>query len=455
MDIIADVEEIGLAGNVVEATRLLVAALGDTTPLSLWRAAMAVLPCVFAHHKEAWTADEVERLRDLLKPITPPSKMATDWTATVAALETATPTPPPAGVVNALFAACTSRGTAFGFVQRLRVAAEGAGSERKLEGKAGDEARAAYERGVRAASGFLHGHGFGDLAGSTLIRNFSLWASFDSCALPIDGESIGLAAGIAVLSALLDVPVDPGTAFTGALNADCETLVPVGGLTLKLPAAADAGLAVFAPDGTEGVPAAHCRGKFSHVADHVFGSRIAEGLLNLRKFALGVYGRPWLKSSEDESRVTRHVLLSPVSTSDPSSPRGAGPVLAMCEAHQFHAAHLMYTPDLRTRYEEIRAALNTSGCDVIPYELSTVTDPADWTQVFIAVRQVALAVREASSGDATSRLYINVGSGTPQMRIALHLLVERGILPDYRFEALDPERLRTGQRVRRIVLPLM
>ena len=39
------------------------------------------------------------------------------------------------------------------------------------------------------------------------------------------------------------------------------------------------------------------------------------------------------------------------------------------------------------------------------------------------------------------------------MQMALHLLVERGILPDFRFQTLEPIHVTDGTRFRRVQLP--
>ena len=57
----------------------------------------------------------------------------------------------------------------------------------------------------------------------------------------VEGDSASIAVATAIISALKDIPVRQDTAMTGSLSVRGEVL-PVGGVTQKVEAAAEAGL---------------------------------------------------------------------------------------------------------------------------------------------------------------------------------------------------------------------
>ena len=116
----------------------------------------------------------------------------------------------------------------------------------------------------------------------------------------VEGDSASISIATAVISALEDVPVDQSVAMTGSLSVRGEVL-PVGGVTPKIEAAAKAGIArILIPKDNEGdvmierqyrdkvdiIPV----GSIGEVLENSLIGRKRDGLLeHLKKFTLNAY----------------------------------------------------------------------------------------------------------------------------------------------------------------------
>lgn len=116
----------------------------------------------------------------------------------------------------------------------------------------------------------------------------------------VEGDSASISIATAVISALEDVPVDQSVAMTGSLSVRGEVL-PVGGVTPKIEAAAKAGITrILIPKDNEGdvmiekqyrdrvdiIPV----GSIGEVLENSLIGRKRDGLLeHLRKFTLNAY----------------------------------------------------------------------------------------------------------------------------------------------------------------------
>ncbi|MCW1292345.1 MAG: ATP-dependent protease LonB [Candidatus Parvarchaeota archaeon] len=83
------------------------------------------------------------------------------------------------------------------------------------------------------------------------ISDFDIHIQFVQATMGVEGDSASISVAIAILSALLNIPVKQDIAMTGSLSIHGEVL-PVGGVSEKVRAAAEAGLkAVIIPAANE------------------------------------------------------------------------------------------------------------------------------------------------------------------------------------------------------------
>ena len=371
------------------------------------------------------------------------------------------PESPPAGEATILLAGARPfLGRPFGAVQTLKVAASPWGGDLRLVHR-GDDADGAsffggFRTGCMAATSHLQALPLGESAVSVsiLIGNYRLHGELPALHVPARGESIGLGAAVATLSAILGLPVPRDTAFTGrvdvhgalhaveGIDAKVSAAAEVGVRTLFLPASAGAALA-----GASGRsrPLLRPCGRLAEVADAVFSrDEIASGLERLGKRTGSGPTLPVRRRVHDAPPADR-VLLSVVGKSDPvgtlkdrgGRPLGEqdGPVLTVCRELRPRRVVLLYTPAGGGDANDFHGAAcatkrfieeEDADCTVELRPLDGVADPTD---VEILLQVLARCVGEVVSTSGDSFFYANVTSGTPQMQIAWHLLAVYGILP--------------------------
>lgn len=390
------------------------------------------------------------------------------------------------GVVNLLLTASRSfLGERYGVVHRLRVTTNPWGGQVVLENAQGDaRLLKAFGAGVSAALSHVLRvpHGLGTLDGAILMHARTVRGALPEVAIPVGGNSLGLGAAVATLSALLEAPVPLNVGFTGGID-DEGRLLPVDGIAEKLAAARDRGLArVYVPGANAGqVRAVDRKARFvvacdtvAEVAEEVFPpAAMRNGLARLRALPLpaDLRRRPWMTSKPSLAAATR-VLLSAVGNNDPFGRPAAsgdragkpepGAVLTICRECRPHRVYLLHTDTKDTgqrffqKAREMKRILGAEDpkCRVILVRVAGVSDPTDFSQLFPAFRAVASRVRRENPGDAA--IMVNVTSGTPQMQLTWHLLVERGLLPDWRLQVPEGKHAKDSPtRVRRAELPVL
>lgn len=378
------------------------------------------------------------------------------------------------GRVNVLLA-CRPPGSprSFGTVAELMIDSQPASRRRVIRG--GDASlQSAFETGVHAAVACLHRQGFGSLDSSLLLNARSFEGALRDLEQVVIGDSIGLGVAVAAISAALGIPVSSAVAFSGAIGIDGR-LGTVDELQVKIAAAADKGLQEVVVAGGSAVSSdADIIVTRRETLDEVIGSLFtatqwAEAVA--RSKGAGVPAelreRHWPEHDESSGDVA---LLSIVGRNDPRGtprPRHAGetieiedgPVLALASELMPQRVGLLHTRDLVDQARETEFALRDrhglSGDAVTVHELPPQTVPNDAESVFPAVRSAVLQWLEQLE-PAGLRVCTNVTAGTPQMTLALHLLVERGVLPDCRYQVMESRDVGAdGRRARRIALPVL
>src|SRR5262249_34437131 len=155
-------------------------------------------------------------------------------------------------------------------------------------------------------------------------------------------------------------------------------------------------------------------------------------------------------------RASARVLISLVGDSDPRPSTGEdGNILAIAAAHLPDAVYLMYTADAKysTRMSQVTDALRALNAriEVIPMPLEGVTDPTDFAQFSYPLRdRTSEALEQISSrwNPEEPAVFVNVTSGSPQMRLVLHMFVEQEIPPARRLQVARPEFAGPAARVR-------
>lgn len=373
------------------------------------------------------------------------------------------------GLVFALTARRDNIGRMFGAVHPLRVTGALGEPHRPIAGDvATDDARAAYEAGIQAALGYLHQHGAGSLDASTVIRAFGFSAHLPVAAFRagLSGPSMGLATGLAVLSALLRCPLRRPLAITGRLSALAgnDSIQAIGEFEQKLAAARAAGLPVLCPadnvDGTVPDDVVPVR-DFAEAVAVAFGEgAIEERLADLSVWRLSVQARRrfFPAKDADNAMLIGGLLITAVGGEDPLSARHGnvdGPILTLCRQFQPRRALLLHTTgSFAGSAEAVRLALAELGCDA-KKRLLSIDNPTDFSGLFVDFRRLVQEFLDSAGDLDQVPILVNVTSGTPQMQMALHLLVERGILPDFRFQTIEPNRAENGKRFKRVWLPYM
>jgi hypothetical protein len=393
---------------------------------------------------------------------------------------------PEVATANVLFLSKEGfRGKPFGFVQTLTVTASPTGpAPAALRHRAGDDALyLGWGQGVQAAKEFLRRQDLADFLGAEILARMAVEGYFPGLPLDVEvtGPSLALGAAMAVISAILDLPVPRSMAFTGRVEPREGRLLEVEGIPEKVAAAADKGLAVVLPaDDASKVPSYQRPyvnlspfDRLDQVVNAVFGpERVRPAVQELRARMLNrVVAVPPVPVVSGPGRRT--VLLSCVAHNDPLGlhrdlsgrviGQEEGPVLTMARQQRPDEAHLFYTTgppgtdnDLRTNAAAVAEMLTSQGCSVHQHPLDGLQDPTDVAEI---VRAIGAELEGLTSRQDPQAMWIvNVASGSPQMLVAWYLLVG--------WERLPPERTRLvhvresrwakldgGPRVRTMPLP--
>ena len=370
---------------------------------------------------------------------------------------------PPAGEVTILLAGARPfLGRPFGAVQTLKVAASPWGGDLRLVHRGDDADDESFFRGFRtgclAATSHLQSLplGEGAVSVSMLIGNYRLHGELPALHVSARGESIGLGAAMATLSAVLGLPVPRDTAFTGRVDIH-GVLHAVEGVDAKVSAAGEIGVrtlflpasAGVAPAGASGSarPQLRCCVHVAEVAEAVFSrDEIAGGLKRLGRLTGSGPTLPVRRRVQDAPHADR-VLLSVVGKSDPvgtlkdrgGRPLGEqdGPVLTVCRELRPRQVVLFYTQAGGDEANDFSGAAcatkrfieeEDADCTVELRPLDGVADPTDVEILLPVLTRCVGEVVSTTSDD--SLFYANVTSGTPQMQIAWHLLAVYGFLPE-------------------------
>lgn len=460
-------KDVSAGGNPALAVERLARLAYDSTPLQ--RLLAISIPGVVSAAGRGLLPGELLAIRDVLKPIGTDSL----WDGSLAEIAKEKQELDGIGLVFALTARRDRQGQMFGAVHPLRIVGELGEPHRPLaDGSVAiaDDARLAYETGIQAALRYLHQHGAGSLDASTVLRSFGFSAQLPAAAFRagLSGSSMGLATGLAVLSALLRCPLLRPLAITGALSGSAgnDTIRTIGEFSEKCAAARGAALPVMCPAGNvEGPPPPEVVkvGNFAEAVSVAFGERaVEERLAELSIWRLPVQARRRFFEAPDDAGEDEQVggiLISAVGGEDPKSGRhdgGDGPILTLCRHFKPRWALILHTPDevFTRRAEDVRQELAAMGCDAQPRALS-VENPTDMPVIFAEFRSFVQGFLEEAGDLARVPILTNVTSGAPQLRTALHLLVERGLLPDFRYETIQPTHAGGGKRYKRVRLPVI
>lgn len=370
-------------------------------------------------------------------------------------------TPPTPGEANVLLAATeTAWGERFGTCKRLAVASlpwrdVNAMTSSRLNHQPGSNLpNDAFWQGTRAAVEMLKTLGMRSLDDSLILARYGFEGSILGVRLPIDGDSLGLAAAMASLSSVLELPISRTDAFTGGIDL-MGRLHAVGNLDAKLSAAAEAGIRrVFVPAKNvdakarrrrPGEPVVELASNLADVMDTVFEpGAVATQVSRLRGLRIArPYGSALPQPAESDG-PNEHWLFTCVGRSDPfGGAAGAsldqvhveeGPILTIARTYHLDRIFLLHTTDglndFKERAQEVRGILESEGA-VKPrvVQLARLRDPTDYTELLPAMRDAVVGITEEYAKEhAPAIAYVNVSSGTPQMEVAWHLLVERGYL---------------------------
>lgn len=321
------------------------------------------------------------------------------------------------------------------------------------------ESSQAFERGILAARDYLYRHKAGGLDSSIALRSFG-FAGTARSVQGMTGSSLGLASSLAVLSTLLDQPLPGNLAVTGGISLDrLRTIDDVGGVPQKIVAARAAGLRVMIPGSGDAVEGIVPVSTLDEAVDAAFAPGAVErGLMRLHNLRLPQAARERRFADYEGEIPPDGFLISAVGDTDPTpSAYEEGNILSI--ASRFHPkfALLLHSADkdMRGRALDTQTALLKRGCTSVLVSLPT-TDPTNYDELFRDFRAAVLKWLEDTPEAARGPVLTNVSSGTPQMKLTLHLLVERGILPDVQIQVRKAGFVAAGDhRARRIRLPLL
>lgn len=474
------------AGNILIPIRAFAEALKTATYLEK-RCLYAVLHNIVKRYRPFMTAREHNTCRELLGACTEIDSLETERRSLLAQLGTLSPLSRDGhpGRVNILFVGEQPfHGQLFGAVHALEVSAQPWGGDIKLllHSAAWATLYGGFHPGCQAALDFLLAQGLPQLEGAILLNSYKIQGSFPSLRAPVNGESLGLGAAMAVLSSLLDVSIPADVAFTGRVDLQ-GNLYRVDGIPAKLEAARDKGITqVFLPAANSSmVPAWTCgvlevrpMATLQKVAEAVFDSTaMAEGVVRLKGVPIPAEARirQW-RSAQPVLPEAKRVLLTAVGKSDPigtwKNRRGEGfekqdgPILTVCRELRPDVVYLFYTTeeagkenDYTTKAGEVKAFLlseyPTGGIDVKQVPLEAVRDPTDLSQLIPTFQG---CVSKILGSHPTDSVFVNATSGTTQMAITWHLLTERRLLPARLLQIREARYAKHGKpRVWSVVIP--
>ncbi len=399
----------------------------------------------------------------------------TYWTRLCQLLEPVPAVDP--GVVSALFFLTGPSSLAHGIVAELVVTAARYGGGIRLvhhDARAGS-LYTGFWAGCAAAQRYLIRR-LAQPGGSglieSLIYNRHLLGRLPALPEP-DGESLGLAAALAALSAVLDLPIAPTVACTGRVEITGR-LRAVDGLREKASAAVDAGIETLlvpadgAPTGSLGLRAIPCE-TLDDAVEHAFDAEALDRALSrlARDRLVSMPARDWRTAPDDRPRA----LFTMVGRSDPigtykdqkgkSLPESEdGPILSACRELQPSRVFLFYTTakgnDMSPNAAEVEAFIARQWpCDVkrMPFG-PEVVDPTDIEVVYHAL---AASVKKLQSDEdvfGRHACYVNMSSGTGQMQFVWALLTITRQLPATLVQARETRYVQPGEaRIRRVELP--
>lgn len=362
----------------------------------------------------------------------------------------------------------------FGAINPLVVRTlEGGPRRLNVEGAAFD-ARVAYDVAVSKALEYLSGHALGGLDATMVLNKYGFDASTNAPALEeLRGGSLALPVSLAVLSQIFQKPVDGRYVFTGAMSPfSGDRVLEVEGLGQKYAAAEAAGLTLVYPrfdqNGREVAPPGEDSiGVATMTAAVCLAFPDPESLVRATTTRLSEYWRP-LHLRDDWSKhdnLSGAWLVTAVGSNDPwGTANSRGPILTIANRFRPRGVLLIHTPDQEfvERARAVRGELEGLGCTVQMRMMegpsaNEAPDPTDFATVFQNLRTFVFELlqdlaKEASEPAALYKNVVltNVSSGTPQIQMAMHLIVERRLLPDYRLQVLEPRF--PGERVKRVVL---
>ncbi len=311
-----------------------------------------------------------------------------------------------------------------------------------------------------------------------LIMDRQVTGTMAASARRATGESLGLGAAMATLSALSGCPLAATDAFTGRVDRNGR-VHSVGGITEKVAAAADAGCRrVFVPaDGLHmtppaGVEIVPCLVIGDAVVRAFSGDVFREALKHLTVQPTSPPSqRDWRTVPDGRPRA----LFTMVSGADPvgtyKNQQGAslpsfedGPILVTCRDLRPARVMLFYTTtpgpnDYRENAERVRQFLmeQADGCEVSLHGFpETLDDPTDYEALWKACVREVRGLRQSADGDLFDRYscFVNVSSGTPQIQFVWALLTVQGVMPATLLQVRESRRLKPGEsRIRRVVLP--
>lgn len=338
---------------------------------------------------------------------------------------------------EAQFLTVCRAGWTFGAMQLLRVRVYRLAARRRwLAYQAGEEFTTAFNLGVDAAENWLREHLkipelALDVTGTVPYLRTSGAGLEGAEQQRLDGRSVGLAAAIATVSAVLGLPIAAGLALTGEVTLE-GGVGWVAGADHKLQAARDAGLArVVAPSGF--AREAHLVASVDTLdcaLAEVFGEQgLAQGLAGFRD----AYQPAGLSAAEQQrqrilARQGRRILISLVTGTDPQATIRGGPQAGQvavgstlrCGEHtQPDEIHLLFQEGDQVirggNLEPTVVALEQlrSAPAVRPHELGG-GNPSDFRQLarrIVPVVRDILVTRPVSPDDI---IFLNTTAGTKQ-----------------------------------------
>jgi hypothetical protein len=263
-----------------------------------------------------------------------------------------------------------------------------------------------------------------------------------------------------VLSTLLGLPLPGDLAVTGSVSLDDRLRIDdVGGLEEKLAAAHAAGLRALVPGDEASTDDVLQVRSLPAAVNLVFGQEAVEkGLRRLHEIRLPISARERRFKTWDDEIPRGGLLISAIGRTDPRpTPWEDGNVLAIASRYAPSRALLLHTaePEFRTHAADTEAELLRMGVSADRHEID-VADPTDYGQLFRAIREAVLSWLPERGEAPEVPVLTNISSGTPQMTLTLHLLIERGVLADLAIQVREAAAVPRGEhRVRRIRLPLL